>query len=102
MLERERALLFVVSPLKKEDFVIVEKKKKKVKKFIFVFFVFCFPMTAVSDGSPPPLRGLVDAALSAACDALAVAEEAEQVRERERKRDEEERETKEELRSLLG
>lgn len=37
-------------------------------------------MTAVSDGSSS-LRPLVDAAISASCEALAAAEEAEQVRE---------------------
>lgn len=38
MLERERALLFVVSPLKEEIFVIVEKKKKN--SFLFLLFRF--------------------------------------------------------------
>ena len=49
-------------------------------------------MTAVSDGSSSHLRGLVDAALSAACDALALAEEVEQVRDESEK--ERERETR--------
>ena len=86
---RAREVFSLVVSVRLKFFVSFREEKNR----LIHFSLFCFlsTMTAVSDGSSPLLRGLVDAAVSAACEALAAAEEAEQVGRREERQRERQR-----------